>query len=424
MTMNKADAREFVILCDFADISGGAAAVALQSARALAARGHEVTVFSAVGPVSPALVDVPRLRVVCLGQEEIVKDPNRLRAMTRGMWNRPAAAALREVLRDKDPRRTIVHAHLWMKALSPSVFPVVTRGGFPLVVTLHDFFIACPNGGFYEYPRQVICKRKPLSVSCLKCQCDRRSYAQKLWRVWRLILQRYDAGLPERASHFVGVSGFSLDILRPYLPARVPATVVRNPVDCADLGPAPVAENDVFVFAGRLVPEKGPRLFAQAARAAGVRAVFVGDGELRAELARDFPEATITGWQTPAEVNGWLRRARALVFASTWYETLGLVVIEAAANGVPTVVADGCAASEFVADGERGRHFQHGSADALAARLAELRDDPAGAARMGRAAYDWYWRRPWNAEAHVEELLAVYDQVLPRTEDAPVALTA
>ena len=185
-----------------------------------------------------------------------------------------------------------------------------------------------------------------------------------------------------------------------------------------------MAANDLFVFAGRLVPEKGPRLFAEAARRAGVKAVFVGDGELRAELARDFPEATITGWQTPAEVNGWLRRARALVFASTWYETLGLVVVEAAANGVPTIVADGCAASEFVADGERGRHFQHGSVEALAARLAELRDDPAGAARLGRAAYDWYWQRPWSAEAHADELLAVYDAVLPRAEEVSVALPA
>lgn len=410
--MNANSLAEIIVLNDFASFNGGASVVALHSALGLARRGHPVTLFCAVGPVDPALVDVPNLRVVCLEQEEIVRDPNRLRALTRGAWNRPAARALAALLAGKDPARTVVHAHLWMKALSPSVFAPAFDQKFPVVVTLHDFFAACPNGGFYVYPAQEVCRRRPLSLDCLRCRCDRRSYPQKLWRVGRTVLQNRVARLPQRAAHFVGVSNFALDILRPYLPAGTPTTVLRNPIDCLDLGPAPVAENEPFVFVGRLVPEKGPRLFAEAARAAGVRAVFVGDGELRAELARDFPEVAFTGWQTPAQVADWLRRARSLVFPSRWYETLGLVAVEAAANGVPTVVSDGCAARETVADGERGVHFRAGSVDSLAEKLRALATDPALAGRLGRGAYDWYWGDPWTSERHVEDLLDVYGRVL------------
>lgn len=404
---------DIIILNDFATFNGGASVVALHSARRLAERGHRVTLFAACGPVAPELADVPNLEVVCLGQTEIVQDPNRLRALVRGAWNRPAAKALQRLLAGRDPANTVVHAHLWMKALSPSVFAAAFAGEFPVAVTLHDFFVACPNGGFYEYPAGKICRRQPLSLSCLQCSCDRRHYGHKLWRAGRTFLQNRVARLPARAAHFIGVSGFSLDILRPFLPAGAAATVVRNPIDCADLGPAPVGENEGFVFVGRLVPEKGPRLFAEAARRAGARAVFVGDGEGRAELAREFPEVEITGWQPAAEVARRLRGARALVFASRWYETLGLVVVEAAANGVPTVVADGCAARETVADGERGLHFAHGSVEDLARKLGTLRGDPALATRLGRGAYDWYWREPWTTDAHVAALEEVYARMLP-----------
>ncbi len=404
-----------VILNDFASFNGGASTVALSSARELAARGHAVTLFAAVGPVDAELAQTPNLRVVCLGGTDIARAGNRLAAFTSGLWNGRARRALAETLRGLDPARTVVHAHLWMKALSPSVFSAAFAGGFPVAITLHDFFLACPNGGFYVYPRGEICHRRPLSLDCVTCRCDRRNYGHKLWRVARSVVQDRWLRVATRARHLVGVSEFGVNVLRPHLPADVPITVVRNPIDCPDLGPAPVGEHDGFVFAGRLVPEKGPRLFAEAARLAGVRATFVGDGELRAELARDFPEVEITGWQAPAEVTARLRRARALVFPSRWYETLGLVVVEATAHGVPAVVSDGCAARDTVADGERGLHFAAGSVADLARQLRALAGPGEGAARatrLGRAAYDWYWADPWTETRHVDDLLDVYARML------------
>jgi glycosyltransferase involved in cell wall biosynthesis len=403
---------DVVILNDFADLSGGANSVALRSAIGLADRGCQVTLFTAVGPIDPSLSATANLRIVCLGQKDILRDGNRLRALGRGTWNKSALRVLRDLLRTKNPARTVVHAHMWTKALSPSVFTAAFKMSFPVTVTLHDYFIACPNGGFFEYPAERICRRRPMSVSCLACSCDRRNYGHKLWRVGRTLLQNRVVGLPARAAHFIGVSEFSLNNLRMFVPSGVPATVVRNPVDCSDLGPAPVADNTAFVFIGRLVPEKGPRLFAEAARRANARAIFVGDGELRGELEQDFPEATIIGWQSAADVTSWLRRARALVFPSQWHETLGLVVVEAAANGVPAIVSSRCAASDIVADGDRGRHFDHGSVESLAEVMASLSDEPLLASRFGRAAYKWYWDRPWSTDAHVEELLDVYHGIL------------
>lgn len=403
---------EVVILNDYATTTGGSTAVAIASALGLAERGVRVTYFSCVGPVAPELRDVPNLEVVCLGQHEIAKDPNRLRALASGLRNPAAVSALRRLLAGKDPARTLVHAHTWMKAMSPFALDVAPALGFPLVVTLHDFFITCPSGGFYDHATGTVCRRAPLSASCLACNCDRRHYAHKLWRVARTALQNGALGLPSRVSAYLGVSGFSLDILRPHLPPGIPAAALRNPVDCSDDGPAPVVDNRPFLYVGRFVPEKGVRLFAEAVRATGLPAVFVGDGELAPELRRLCPDARFTGWLKPGQIRAELRAARALVFPPTWYETLGLVAVEAASAGVPAIVSDGCAASESVRHEETGLHFAHGDAASLADGMRRLAHDHVLAARLGRAAYDWYWADPWTADRHVDELLGHYRRLL------------
>jgi glycosyltransferase involved in cell wall biosynthesis len=315
------------------------------------------------------------------------------------------------MLLSKDPTKTVVHVHTWMKALSPGIISTALNRGFRVVMTLHDFFAVCPSGGFYIHPDRRTCDKTPLSAGCLTCNCDRRSYSHKLWRFARTALQNWWLRIAQRVHHYIGVSQFSVDLMRRYLPPRVPITIVRNPVPCRDSGPAPVDEGSNFIFLGRLVPEKGAELFAEASARGGVPAVFVGGGELEGDLRRRFPDATFRGWLKPAEVTATIRRARALVFPSLWYETLGLSAIEAMANGVPVIVSDRCAASEFVQNEYSGLHFQSGSAESLARQLRRLCDDTL-ALRLGRNAYNWYWRDPWSLDAHVDQITQVYEETL------------
>jgi glycosyltransferase involved in cell wall biosynthesis len=399
---------EVVVLNDCASLTGGSSAVAIASAMGLARQGIPTTLFTAVGPVAPHLLKVPDLTVVCLGQAEIARNPRRLEAFRDGWRNGQAVHALRNLLATRSPARTVVHAHGWTKALSPCVLAAALDLGFPLVVTLHDFFISCPNGGFFVYPKNEICRRAPLSGACWRCNCDRRNRAQKLWRNARTWIQNGLLHVPERVSFFVGVSQFSLNLLKPFLPATTPTRVVRHPVDFPQTAPAAVAENRTFLYIGRLEVEKGARLFAEAARAAGVAATFVGDGALRLALEQAYPEFRFTGWLQPDEIRSFLRGCRALVFPPLWYETLGLVVIEAAAAGVPAIVSDGCAATDHIHDGVNGLRFAHGSVSSLRLRIEEVARNDGLVRRLGQAAHDWYWQQPWTTQNHVAELLDIY----------------
>ena len=176
--------------------------------------------------------------------------------------------------------------------------------------------------------------------------------------------------------------------------------------------PANVADSETFVYLGRLEPEKGSVLFARAGAAAGVQSRFIGEGSAREAVARANPQAILSGWMSHHDGVNALREARALVFPSLWYETLGLVVLEAAGNGVPSIVPDTSAARESVVDGVTGLYFRSGDQADLQAKI-EILKDPAVASRMGQAAYKKFWSPPgWGMELHRERLENTYAQIL------------
>lgn len=129
---------------------------------------------------------------------------------------------------------------------------------------------------------------------------------------------------------------------------------VPNPVDFSDSQRVAVENNDVFLFVGRLERDKGGLELAKAARAAGVRAVFVGAGREEKAICDILPEVEITGWLSPADVSAWLGRARCLVFPSLWYECQPLVPMEAIHKGVPVITGRWNAAQEIVTHNRTG----------------------------------------------------------------------
>jgi glycosyltransferase involved in cell wall biosynthesis len=295
--------------------------------------------------------------------------------------------------------------------LSPSIAGPIKASRLPAVYTAHEYFLFCPNGGFYNYQSNQLCKLTPLSAACLGTHCDQRSYARKLWRGARLALVKHSAGLPDVFSDYIFISNMQREIVGPYLPSGARVTHVSNPIDADNLGRKDNPASGDYVFVGRLSPEKGPTLFAQAAERAGVGATFIGDGPVAEELRARFPAAKLLGWRSPPEVQTALRAARALVFPSLWYEGQPLTVLEAKAMGAPVIVSDICAGREEIENDVSGLWFKSGNVDALTHALKLMQDDDR-AARLSAGAYYDFWRDPPTLARHVERLIAVYENML------------
>ncbi|KCV82318.1 group 1 glycosyl transferase [Actibacterium atlanticum] len=390
------------IVSDFAELNGGQAKVAIDSARLLADAGIAVTFFAVSGPPDEAL-EHPKIDVTCLNQPDILSDTNRLRAMGRGIWNREAAHRLRQEIGGFDPKTTVLHAHGYAKALSPSVGPILTDGPLPSIYTMHEYFLACPNGGFYDYQKNEICTRKALGIDCLTTNCDVRKPAHKAWRVARQVATWGPGRIPRGLKDVIYISETQRRAMTPYMSPNTRMHYLPNPIEQTDAPKVDFKNNNVFLFIGRLNPEKGGLMFAKAAKKAGVKAVFVGDGAEADQIRAANPDAILTGWQTPAQVQEWIGKSKALVFPSLWYETFGLVAFEALARGVPVICGEWNAASEGVEHGVNGLLYKEPTIEALALSLSkadelkELESQPL--------------LETMTPRVHLEKLLRIYHEI-------------
>lgn len=387
-----------VIVSDFGHVEGGAVAVAVKTALLLASEGRKVVFFCGEGPVCEdlALSDV---ETVCLDMPSINSNPSRLDAIRNGIWNSHAYESFLGLLKRGDLKDAIVHVHTWTKVLSSAVFAAATENGNPILLTVHDYFSVCPNGGFYNYNEKRICERKPMSGSCICRNCDKRSYAQKLWRVARQARQdRWVRNNPK--VHYAFVSEYCRDILVPFLHSEYSYEVLRNPIDHLKCGDDR-HEHDAFLFIGRVSPEKGADLFCEAVTAIGAKGIVIGDGEMLAELQARYPQIEFTGWVKPElmRLHG-INRAIAMVQPSRWHETALLTPLQMLEQGVPCIVPDRCAARDYVEEGVNGLLFKTGDVEDLERAMRKMLERPLKPKEMSI-----------DDKGYLERLFDVYEDV-------------
>lgn len=402
--------KRVVIVAEAANILGGAEKVAMDTAICLAGAGYEVTYFAASGPVGDRLKR-DRIRVELVRERYRVDELSEKERVLRATSDREAAARFKSLLAQFDPRDTVVHLHSWRFELTSSILEPLFASGLPTLYTAHDYGLACPYVGFYDYRREAICPQRGGSFGCLCTNCNRTSYKHKLWVYYKNSVIPNRLGQRSRFGHYIFVSEFSKRILAPYLAPSAKVHVVQNPIEAVDEGPRPLLVDGPFVFVGRITKEKDPETFARAAKKLGVRAVFVGDGNIVEQVKAANPEAEFLGWRRPPEVRELMRSARALVFPSAWYEGQPLTTQEALSIGLPSIISDACAAQDVIEDGRTGLLFRCGDVDHLAEQMRRLQDDPFNT-QVGQAAYDSFWQNPPTAERYLATLTDLYEQAV------------
>ncbi|MDP9845240.1 glycosyltransferase family 4 protein [Streptosporangium lutulentum] len=172
----------------------------------------------------------------------------------------------------------------------------------------------------------------------------------------------------------------------------------------AELG---LGDRPVVVCLSRLVPRKGQdvllRAWPHVLRAVpGGVLLLVGGGPYRKTLERlartlgdsvvitgPVPEASLSGYLAAADVFAMPCRTR---LGGIDVEGLGIVYLEASASGLPVVAGSSGGAPDAVLHGETGLVVDGTSPREVAAAVAGLLKDPAGARAMGERGREWVTR--------------------------------
>jgi glycosyltransferase involved in cell wall biosynthesis len=384
-TSSAAAIDRIVVINDFASASGGGASlIALQAIREYRRRGIPVTLLT--GQEATAELDALGVETVGLGASRLL-ELSAAKALLQGFHNATATRILSAWIAANDTPTTAYHLHNWSQILSPAVFGALRPVERRLVVTCHDFFAVCPNGGFVHYGRSEPCELKPLSLQCLTSQCDRRNSLHKAWRTGRQVWLGQQARFARSEATFTFLHDRMRDkFVGSGFPARNLVTLA-NPVEPWTTGRIPAERNRGFLFVGRLGADKGSDLAVQAARASGQHITLIGDpGPDSVALAADL-NVTVEGWCNRAAIARHASQARALVVPSRVTEPFGLVILEAAASGLPVIVSDRAYLAAEVEAGGFGRSFCVSRPETLGQILREFAGDDTRIEAMSRTGH-------------------------------------
>jgi glycosyltransferase involved in cell wall biosynthesis len=327
-----------VLINDRSVARGGATALAVAAARLLCAAGVPVTFITGDAGDGAELV-ATGAEIVPIGGKHILQT-GKAAAFRDGLYFAESRRVLQNWISKNDAPGVVYHVHSWSKILSPSIFAALANVARRCVIHAHDFFMACPNGGFMNYRTDEVCELVAMSPRCLATNCDKRNYAEKIWRVSRQAVRARYFNLATSGTDYLLVHQGMARLFRKSGVPDAHLHVLPNPVQFSATARVVAEANRDVCMIGRLDPEKGALDAAAAAREAGVTLRIVGDGVQRAEIEAKFPEVEILGWSSAEEVRMALASARVLVVPSRWRETFGLVVAEALSLGVPVIVSD------------------------------------------------------------------------------------
>ncbi|ASY59897.1 glycosyltransferase family 4 protein [Sinorhizobium sp. CCBAU 05631] len=405
-----------VIINDRSTRVGGATNLAILSAELLRRRGLSVTFFA--GDNAPG--EPPADDMINLGQAPLL-DRTRSDALRLGLYNPRAHEALSGLISTRDTPTTIYHVHGWSKILSPAIFRALAKVRERVVLHAHDYFLACPNGGFVNYRTQRVCELEPMSRRCLATQCDKRGLHEKLWRTARHLLREHLFPTRSAPAHIVIVH----ERMREYMlragigDGRI--STIRNPVSpLAGPGLAPWTREN-FVFIGRLEEEKGYKDAARAAYLAGVPLHFIGDGAGRAFLEREFPQARVHGWKSKEAMHDIVCGARAVVVPSRVPEPFGLAALEAAGSGLPVIITNAALLSQEIAASGCGLSFTPANVDDLAAAMRRIASDDDLVHRMSMTGVAVAGQLSHTPESWADALIDLYESILLRGRSDPRA---
>lgn len=318
-----------------------------------------------------------------------------------------------EIVRQRLAKQShdVVHIQNFFPLISPSVYYAAKAEGVPVVQTLHNYRLLCPNGLFFRNGHVCEdCLGKPAPWPGVVHACYRENRAASTAVATMLTVHRAMRTWNKMVDVYIALTQFAR---QKFIAGGLPAQkiVVKPNFVHPDLGIGE-GRGGYALFVGRLSPEKGlDTVLAAWERLGGkIPLKIVGDGPLSswvAQTAQRLDHVEWLGRRPIEEVYTLMGEAMVLLFPSQWYETFGRVAAEAFAKGTPVIAASIGAIAELIDHERTGLHFQPGDSEDLAAKVEWALAHPKKLAQMRREARTEFEVK-YTARENYRRLMDIY----------------
>jgi glycosyltransferase involved in cell wall biosynthesis len=356
-----------------------------------------------------------------------------VRAFFSGIYNLASRRSFAQFLEAHRP--DVVHVHNLFPLISPSVLVEARSRDIPVVMTLHNFRLICPNGLLMrggQVCHECLGGREQW---CVLHNCEHNP-AKSLGYALRTGIARRQRWFLNGVTHFICLTRFQRDLhVRQGFPSQrcsvipnaVPTAFLRDPqaVESPLVGlavpcepPRPAEDPGAFVgYVGRLSPEKDILVLLDAAkRLPHIPFKLAGSLARMPDLPRHAPaNVEFIGQLDRDTLRTFYAGIRLFVFTTRWYEGLPMVLLEAMAAGLPVVCTHIGGLPEVVQNGESGYLTPPGDAAELASKIDLLWQDQELAMRMGETGRERVLRK-YHPDTVYAQHLEIYQRVQAAAE--------
>lgn len=348
-----------------------------------------------------------------LRHNDAIQEMSDAKAAVQTFFGSNARTEFEDTLRSFAP--DIVHVHNTFPLISPAIYWVADRLRIPIVQTLHNFRLLCPQASFLRDGKICVdCLGKVPWRGAVR-GCYRDSKRQSTVLAGMVTLHRAAGTWQNKVTRYIALNEFCR---AKFIAGGLPEKKIFIKPNVVDFEPPENMERAGFLFVGRLSVEKGVDVLAAAAALLpDPQLCIVGDGPKAASL-NGLRGVQRLGALAPLRVKHEMNRAAAVVIPSICYETFSMVVVEAFATGTPVIASRIEVLQNQVIQGVTGLLFETGNAQDLARQIAWAQQHPQQMAEMGRNARAFY-EVEYPAERNYRQLMAIYHDAITEVAARP-----
>lgn len=346
--------------------------------------------------------------------EGFLKDFKKVR---RIFWNKEAAKKLEKIIKREKP--DIAHLHNFMSHLSSSIIFTLKKYNIPIVMTLHDYKLFCPNYQLFSQGKVCFdCLEKRNFSSCLSKKCIKDSYIKSLISYLEAKSQKDILKVTDKIDVFLAPSRF---MKRKAIQAGIPVKkVIHLPyfVSKDKKQNSFSKENSYLLYFGRLNQEKGINLliksFIQVSKDFSKwKLKIVGNGpekEKLKNLAKEYSQIEFLGYKKSDELKELISNSYLTILPSIWPDNLPFSILESLSLAKPVLATRIGGIPELIKDKKTGLLFKLNNQKDLTDKIIWAINYKKEIRKIGENAQKEVLSK-YNSDNHYNKLIKIYERL-------------
>ena len=341
-----------------------------------------------------------------------IKSMNKLDLLKTTIWSKYSTQDIKKINDKFSP--DICHIHNTFPLISPSIYWELDKKNIPIVQTLHNFRLACPQAMFLRDGKICESCLGKIPLQGIVHGCYRDSIAQTAVLSSMLVTHRILGTWKNKVTYYIALNEFCKE---KFISAGIPPEKIKiKPNFVIKTNQEQHAREDYFLYIGRLSKEKGISTLLEAFKNLPNKKLLVaGDGPEKSILM-GHDNINCIGHVGKEQIIELLLKAKAIIIPSIWYENFPKIVVEAMAYGAPIIASNIGSLATIIEDNFNGLLFDPNNAESLTKKISFIEENENARLKIGKNALDTY-EKLYSKQKNYSMLIDIYSDSIQKSSE-------